>query len=70
MLDKPGQLKEVSAIIADRGANVIKVLHNFGGENTDIIGCYLHISMETRNHQHYNDIKEAIKEAGYTLMNN
>ena len=32
MLDKPGQLKEVSRIIADLGANVIRVRHNQGGE--------------------------------------
>lgn len=68
MLDKPGQLKEVSAIIADMGANVIKVRHNFGGENTDIIGCFLHISMETKNRQHLLDIKAAIKNAGYIIL--
>ncbi|MGI6072400.1 MAG: threonine ammonia-lyase [Lachnospiraceae bacterium] len=68
MLDKPGQLKEVSAIIADKGANVTKVRHNTGGENTDIIGCYLHISMETKNHQHLVDIKEAIRAAGYHIV--
>ncbi len=67
MLDKPGQLNEVSAIIADMGANVIKVLHNPGGENTDIIGCFLHISMETKNKEHLLDIKRAIQNAGYTI---
>lgn len=67
MLDKPGQLKEVSAIIADLGANVIKVMHNYGGENTDIIGCYLHISMETKNKSHFEDVKNAIRNAGYRI---
>jgi threonine dehydratase len=68
MLDKPGQLKEVSAIIADMGANVIKVRHDQGGENTDINGCYLYISMETKNHAHLTDIKNAITKAGYRLI--
>lgn len=68
MLDKPGQLKEVSQIIADLGANVIKVLHNQGGENTDINDCYLKISMETKNLEHFIQIKEAIKKAGYKIM--
>ncbi|MCL2125248.1 MAG: threonine ammonia-lyase [Oscillospiraceae bacterium] len=68
MLDKPGQLKEVSTIIADLGANVTKVMHNPGGENTDIIGCYLHISMETRNRNHFLEIKQAIKNAGYLII--
>ncbi|MDD4690014.1 MAG: threonine ammonia-lyase [Eubacteriales bacterium] len=68
MLDKPGQLKEVSGIIADMGANVTKVRHNFGGENTDIVGCYLHISMETKNKEHFNEIKNAICKAGYKIL--
>ncbi len=68
MLDKPGQLKEASAIIADMGANVTKVIHNPGGENTDIMGCYLDISMETKNRQHFLAIKEAIQNAGYHIV--
>ncbi|MDR0491509.1 MAG: threonine ammonia-lyase [Oscillospiraceae bacterium] len=67
MLDKPGQLREVSAIIADLGANVTKVIHNPGGENTDINGCFLHISMETKNKSHFLDIKQAIQKAGYAI---
>jgi len=68
MVDKPGQLQEVASIIAAMGANVTQVLHNPGGEKTDINGCYLHISMETRNKQHYIDIKEAISKAGYKIL--
>lgn len=70
MLDKPGQLKEVSAIVADSGANVIKVSHIQGGENTDINQCYLKISMETRNKAHLEQIKKSLKKAGYTLSEN
>jgi threonine dehydratase len=68
MLDKPGQLKEVSAIIADLGANVTQVTHNPAGENTDINGCYLHISMETKNHRHLQEIRNAISLAGYHIF--
>lgn len=68
LLDKPGQLKEVSAIIADMGANVIKVNHNPAGENTDINGCFLRISLETKNHQHLIDIKNALVSSGYKLI--
>ena len=68
MLDKPGQLKEVSAIIADLGANVTKVMHNPGGENTDINGCFLNVSMETKNKNHLWEIKQAIKDAGYCII--
>lgn len=67
MLDKPGQLKEVSQIIADLGANVIKVRHNQGGEGTDINDCYLKISLETKNLRHFCEIKQALSKAGYKL---
>ena len=68
MLDKPGQLKEVSTIIADMGANVIKVIHDPGGEKTDINGCFLNLVMETKNQEHYAQVKEAIMEAGYKIV--
>ena len=70
LLDKPGQLKLVSAIIADLGANVIKVHHDPGGENTAINGCFLRVSMETKNLQHLTQIKEALTSAGLTLSEN
>lgn len=68
LLDKPGQLKDVSTIIAHLGANVIRVRHNQGGEGTDINDCYLKISMETRDFKHFNQIKNALIEKGYNIL--
>ncbi|MCL2366872.1 MAG: threonine ammonia-lyase [Oscillospiraceae bacterium] len=68
MIDKPGQLQEVSAIIASLGANVVKVLHNPSGENTDINGCYLHLSMETKNKEHFQSIKDTMQAKGYRIL--
>ena len=68
MHDKPGELKRVSAIIADLGANVIKVRHNLSVENMEINSCFLHISMETKNRQHLLDIEHALQEAGYVIQ--
>ena len=67
LLDKPGQLREVSTIIAQYGANVIRVRHNQGGEGTDINDCFLKISMETRNFEHFEQIKNALLEKGYRV---
>ena len=69
MLDKPGQLREVSSIIASCGANVIQVRHDPGGEHADIIGCYLHIKMETRNREQLALIRQELCKAGYELLN-
>ena len=68
LLDKPGQLRDVSKIIADMGANVTRVQHNPAGENSDINGCYLHISMETRNHGHIEEIKSRLIKEGYKII--
>jgi threonine dehydratase len=67
LIDKPGQLKAVSALIADEGANVIRVRYTPGGETMDINGCYLNISMETRNLAHLNRIKEKLVSEGFKL---
>lgn len=68
LLDKPGQLRDVSTIIAELGANVIRVRHNQGGEGTDINDCYLKISMETRDFNHFESIKNALIEKGYNIL--
>lgn len=67
LVDKPGQLKGVSNIIADKGGNVISVHHERAGEGSDINGCFLRIVLETRNFEHIKEITEALTEAGYKL---
>ena len=66
--DKPGQLKQVSAIIADLGANVISVHHERASETMDINGCYLRIVLETRNHEHISEITSALTNAGFKAV--
>lgn len=68
LADRPGQLREIAGIIADRGGNVIHVRHDHGGADTDINGCYLSIQMETRNHEHVEEIRSAISGAGYKII--
>ncbi len=68
LVDKPGQLKGVSNIIADKGGNVISVHHERAGEGSDINGCFLRIVLETRNFAHIKEITDALTEAGYKLV--
>ena len=65
LTDKPGELQNVSKIIADLGANVVSVNHDRAEINSDINSCYLKLSMETRDHGHILAIKKALKEQGY-----
>lgn len=68
LLDKPGQLKGVSQIIADLGGNVISIHHERASEGSDINGCYLRIVLETRNFDHIKQIKDALTSAGYSIV--
>ena len=68
LVDKPGQLRGVSNIIADKGGNVISVHHERAGEGSDINGCFLRIVLETRNFDHIKEITDALTAAGYKLV--
>ena len=67
LLDKPGQLVQISSIIAELGGNVIGVHHERSNANLAITGCFIRISLETRNFEHVEQIKKAIKDAGFTI---
>lgn len=68
LLDKPGQLKLVSEIIADMGGNVISIHHERASEGSDINGCFLRITMETRDFNHIQQIRDALTKAGLKLV--
>ena len=66
--DKPGQLKDVSRIIAELGGNVTSIHHDRANEGMDINGCFLHIVMETRDWAHVEEIRKALSDAGFQIV--
>ena len=68
LVDKPGQLKDVSRIIADCGANVISVHHEHEGSTADVNGCYLRIVLETIDAAQIQRVVEALKAEGFKLV--
>ena len=68
LMDKPGQLKNVSRIIADLGGNVISVHHERANEGSDVNGCYLRLVLETRNFDHIKEIERALIDFGFKLL--
>lgn len=68
LMDKPGQLKNVSRIIADLGGNVTSVHHERASEGSDVNGCYLRIVLETRNYEHIAQIRQALTDFGFKLL--
>ncbi len=67
--DKPGQLKAVSAILADLGGNVVSIHHERASEDSDITDCLLRIVLETRNFQHIKQIRDALTSEGFRIVN-
>ncbi len=65
--DKPGQLSEVSRVIAELGANVVSVYHERSTVRDDINACELRVKIETRNIDHVNLIIERLKSKGFVL---
>ena len=67
LIDNPGQLKEISRIIADLGGNVTGV-HYEKGNTKSVNGCFLRIEMETRDYDHVNLITESLKKEGFKIV--
>ncbi len=67
--DKPGQLQGVSQILAQLGGNVVSIHHERAGEDSDITDCLLRIGLETRNYEHIEQIRRALTDAGFHIVN-
>ena len=67
LMDRPGQLVQVSQIIAEHGGNITGVHHERTNENTGINGCFVRINIETRNFEHINAIKQALKAKDFKI---
>ena len=67
LIDKPGQLKEISRIIADCGGNVTGV-NKEKGNTESVNGCFLRIEMETRDFEHVNLITKTLRDEGFKLV--
>ena len=66
--DKPGQLSCICSILGENGANIISVTHERNSDATSINGCILRIEVETRNHAHIAQLKEALMAAGHHVV--
>lgn len=65
--DKPGELLNISKILASTGANVVKVDHDqfrSADRFTDVI---LHVKAETNGYEHIEKIKEELRNSGYDI---
>lgn len=65
--DKPGQLLEVSSVIAAAGGNVLSVYHERNADSESVNSCELRVKIETRNNDHVLEIKHELTKRGFKL---
>ncbi|MBQ3969456.1 MAG: threonine ammonia-lyase [Clostridia bacterium] len=68
LTDKPGQLRDLSAIIAKHGANVVSVNYEHAGKGTDVNSCIISMELETKNKEHIKEVKNALADEGFKLL--
>lgn len=65
--DTPGQLLKISTILAEKGANVIKLDHNQFKAIDRLKHVVLEVTVETNGHEHIDEIVKALNQAGYNV---
>ena len=68
LVDKPGQLTEVSKTIADCGGNVISVEYDNSDPNIAITSCILRTTLETRDALQIEEIRNALKTKKFIVL--
>jgi threonine dehydratase len=65
IVDRPGQLAAVSALLAEAGANIIEVSHQRTFSDLPAKGTLLEVVIETRDRVHLEDVMKRLGEAGF-----
>ena len=66
--DKPGELAKVVDLIAELGANVVKLEHNQFKNLSRFKDVELQVTVETNGEEHISKIAEAFKKEGYDIV--
>lgn len=69
VVDKPGSLIQLLQVVSGTKANIVSVNHVRDNEHADVGTCIVSMTLETRDTAHVRQIKEALKEKGYTFIN-
>jgi threonine dehydratase len=65
LLDRPGALRQLAAVLADRQANIVETLHNRSYYGVNLGETVIDITLETRGAAHIESISDALRELGY-----
>jgi threonine dehydratase len=65
--DTPGELLKISKILAEKGANVIKLDHNQFKAVDRLKHVVLEVTVETNGYEHIESIVKSLNESGYNI---
>jgi threonine dehydratase len=65
IVDRPGQLAAVSALLAEVGANIVEVSHQRTFSDLPAKGTLLELVIETRDRAHLDDVLAKLSTAGF-----
>lgn len=66
--DRPGALAALTALLAERGANILKLDHRRGTEGLWVTDAEVALTLETRGTDHAAELKAALEAAGYRVQ--
>jgi threonine dehydratase len=65
--DRPGLLARIATVVGDAGGNILEVSHNRMMTDAPVKSAYLGMVVEARDSGHAEEIRNALKNAGFTL---
>ncbi len=66
--DKPGSLLKLLQVVADAGANVVKVNHERESEYSDVREVLVSMVLETKGRDHVDQLRMTLEDNGYMLL--
>ncbi|MGX2983303.1 threonine ammonia-lyase [Helicobacter sp. 23-1045] len=67
LIDKPGSLEKLTAILCKAEANIIKIDYNRISTTIDYGDAIITMTLETKGREHQNEVRESLKKAGYKI---
>lgn len=66
--DRPGALAALTALLADRGANVLRLDHHRGTHGLWLTEARVSLTLETRGRKHVDELIDVLRAGGYLVL--
>lgn len=64
--DRPGQLAEMTALVAELGINIVDIEHHRSGHHLDAEQVEVLLTLETRNRRQHEEVLDALSQRGWS----